>query len=72
MDPKMILMACCLLSVAVMSLASTSIGKECYDKNSSFASSKKDNGNYLTYMIVMGVLFIVASFGGMFMATKMP
>jgi hypothetical protein len=72
MNPKMILMACCLLSVAVMSLASTSIGKECYDKNSSFANSKKDNGKYLTSMIIMGVLCIVASFGGMFMATKMP
>jgi hypothetical protein len=55
-----------------MSLASTSIGKECYDKNSSFASSKKDNNNYLTYMIVMGVIFILASFGGMYLGSKAP
>jgi len=72
MDLKMLLAALCLLSVSVSSLASTSIAKDCYNKNSSFASSNPSNNKYLTYMIVMGVIGILASFGAGYMATKVP
>jgi len=54
--------ACLILSTAVMTLASTSIGRECYDKNSSFADAHKDNGKYLLYMLIMGVLCVLISF----------
>jgi hypothetical protein len=49
-----------------MSLASTSIAKQCYNDNSSYASSKKSNNKYLTYMIVMGVIGILVAGGVMY------
>ena len=70
MNFQLILMACCILSVAVMSIASTSIAQECYDKNSSFADTKKTNKSYLIYMLVAGILCVIVSFGGMYLGFK--
>jgi hypothetical protein len=70
MNIKILLAACCILSTAAMSLASTSIAKECYDKNQQFASNHTTNNNYLTYMIVMGVVCIITSFIMMYMGSK--
>ena len=67
-----VMAACLVLSTAVMTLASTSIGRECYDKNSSFADTHKDNGNYLLYMLIMGVLCVLVSFYLIYMGFKPP
>jgi hypothetical protein len=72
MNINYIILACCILATAVMSLASTSIAQQCYNDNSSYKTSHTTNNDYLTYMIVMGVVFIVASFGGMFLGYKAP
>jgi len=66
------MLAFCMLVAAIMTLASTSIAKQCYNDNSSYKTSHKTNNDYLTYMIVMGVVIILASFGGMYMGYKAP
>jgi hypothetical protein len=53
-----------------MSIASTSIGQECYNKNSAFADTKKANQGYLLYMLIAGILCVVVAFGGMYMGFK--
>jgi hypothetical protein len=53
-----------------MSIASTSIAQECYNKNSAFADTKKTNQGYLIYMLVAGILCVVVAFGGMYLGFK--
>jgi uncharacterized membrane protein YjgN (DUF898 family) len=62
---------CLILCTAVMTLAATAIGMECYNKNAPFAEqdeTHKNNSKYLLYMLIMAILCILSSFIVIYMA----
>ena len=60
-DALHILMAVCSLSFIVILLAGTSIGKQCYDENSSYGKERKSRAKFLTAAIVIGVFAVLGS-----------
>jgi uncharacterized membrane protein len=65
-DAIHLLMAVCSLSVIVILLAGTSIGKECYNNNSSYGKDRKSRAKFLTAAIVIGVFAVLGSMFGIY------
>jgi hypothetical protein len=72
MNAKMLLTACFLLCAAVFVVANAAIARECYDKNTDFAKSKKNNNNFLLGGLITGPICILCAFGMMAAATRIP
>jgi|APCry1669189665_1035243.scaffolds.fasta_scaffold18988_3 ABC-type Fe3+ transport system permease subunit len=70
MDTSTVIAGVLLCCTAVFFVASTSIARECYNKNSSFATSKGQNSQYLNYMLAMGVCCILTSFAVIYLGMK--
>lgn len=67
---KFLFAACFLLCSAVFITTMTSIAKECYDSNSSFANTKTNNNNFLTGGLVGGPLCIIVALVMVYYAFK--
>jgi len=65
-DAIHLLMAVCSLSFIVILLAGTSIGKQCYNDNSSYGNDRKSRAKFLTAAIVIGVLATLTSMFGIY------
>jgi hypothetical protein len=70
MDTSTVIAGVFLCCTAVFLVASTSIARECYNKNKDFAKSKGKNGDYLNYMLGLGVLCILVSFAVIYLGMK--
>jgi len=68
-DAIHLLMAVCSLSFIVILLAGTSIGKQCYNDNSSYGKDRKTRAQFLTAAIVIGVLATLTSMFGIYKGT---
>jgi hypothetical protein len=70
-DVSMLMYACMLLSTGTFLIAASSIGIEAYNKNQTFKDQKKNNFNFLIFLLVCAILCTLMSFGGMYLgATK--
>jgi len=68
--PGQMMTAVMMLTVAIFFVASTSIAKECYDKNKAWADTKKTNGKFINGMLGAGIMCILISFVMIYMAYK--
>jgi len=70
MPGKLLLYSCILMSTATFLIAASSIGIEAYNKNPTFKGSKKNNFNFLIFLLVCAILSILMSFGGLYMGAQ--
>ena len=70
MDTSTVIAGVLLCSTAIFFVASTSIARECYNKNDTFSKSKGKNSQYLNYMLAMGVCCILTSFAVIYLGMK--
>jgi hypothetical protein len=67
-------LALLVMLAAIMSIATASIGIQCYNKCDSpnMNQTMPKNKTYLIINLVLGILLLLASFGGLYAATKIP
>jgi hypothetical protein len=70
MPGKLLLYSCLLLSTGTFLIASTAIGIEAYNKNTGFKAAKKNNFNFLVFLLVCAILCTLISFGGLYMGAQ--
>lgn len=62
-----------LLTLAVLTIAGTSIATECYNENKDFADKKKSNYNFLIINLASAVLVVILAIVSIYFAfTKKP
>jgi heme/copper-type cytochrome/quinol oxidase subunit 2 len=62
MQPGILFAALITLIAGVFMIATSAIGKECYDKNPKMKEEKKSNDNFLILNIIMAVVVVLVSF----------
>jgi len=73
MGVKGILIGCFLLCASVFILASSGIGVECGNFNSAaYKKAKTNNFNFLIFLLVMGALCVLCSFGALYIGATTP
>ena len=74
MNIKMLMVACALLIGGVFSIATSSIGTECYnaDQNKSFKDSKITNFNFLIVNLVSAILMTLIGALSIYLALTSP
>lgn len=68
MNVNLLVTAIALLVGGVFSIASSSIGTECYIQNTSFKDSKSSNYTFLIVNLVSAILTVLIAFSSMYLA----
>lgn len=68
MNINLLVTALALLIGGIFSIATSSIATECYNNNSAFKDTKKDNYTFLIVNLVSAILTVLIAFSSMYMA----
>ena len=73
MGVKGILIGCFLLCASVFIIASSGIGVECGNFDSgAYKKAKASNFSFLVFLVVMGALCVLCSFGALYIGATTP
>lgn len=70
MNTLLLSTAIALLILGVFSIASSSMGVECYNKNESFKTEKQSNFNFLIVNLTSAIVMVIVSFVSIYMSVK--
>lgn len=70
MNTQMFMTAISLLLVGILSIATSSIAIECYNKNESMKTEKKDNYNFIIVNLVFAIIMVIVSFASAYFAIR--
>lgn len=70
MPGKLLLYSCLLLSTGTFLIAASAIGLETFNNCPDFKDKKKNNFNFLIFLLVCAILCTLMSFGGLYMGTS--
>ena len=70
MNTQMLLTAISLLLVGILSIATSSIAIECYEKNAQMKTDKKDNYNFIIVNLTAAIIMVFVSFASIYFSIR--
>lgn len=70
MNTQMFFTAISLLVVGILSIATSSIAIECYNKNEQMKTDKKDNYNFIIVNLTFAIVMVIVSFASAYFAIR--
>lgn len=69
---KMMITAIAIVVAAIFGIATSSIATECFNKNESYKTEKKDNFTFVVVNLVCNIVMLLLGFGCIYMAATSP
>jgi len=70
MNTQMFFTAISLLVVGILSIATSSIAIECYNKNEQMKTDKKDNYNFVIVNLTFAIIMVLVSLASAYLAIR--